>query len=210
VKQLSAFYNFVMPELPGVPLALVDQHLLTVARDFCDRTSVWRDSFPDLYPMPGYSTLPLDLPEPRSRAAFVRLLDVRVGEQWLWSALEPRGTVSGTPQWPPGQPPFTIADTPMGLEITFDTEPVARVQLVGSMQPAIGATSLPDVLLNKHSEAIRTGVLSRLMRMVGKPWSNAEQAGLYGQTYDAECNLAAYQAARGNQRAQLRTRSTLI
>lgn len=38
MKDLSAFYDYLLPELPGCITALLDQHLRMVAREWCDHT----------------------------------------------------------------------------------------------------------------------------------------------------------------------------
>ena len=40
--ELTELYPYILPETPGVPVPLLEQEVLNVLRDFCDRTGAWR------------------------------------------------------------------------------------------------------------------------------------------------------------------------
>lgn len=43
MSALADFYDLLLPELPGIATPMVDLHLREVARDFCTKTSAWRE-----------------------------------------------------------------------------------------------------------------------------------------------------------------------
>ena len=210
MKELSAFYDLVMPELPGITTAMVDLQLVQVARDFCERTSAWRADFDTADLVAGRAEYDLDPSEPQSET--VRVLRLTVSDELLWDQnwrqLDRDNETA--PKYANEDPPFKVSDDRVSLALIDDEIPTAdaadALLVHGAMKPKQGATALPDLFLATYSEALRTGVLTRLMRMAKKPWSDQSLAVAYQADYDRYLNLAATQAQRGNTRAPLRTR----
>lgn len=214
MKALSAFYDYLLPELPGCMPALVDLHLRAVARELCDRTDCWQESLQivgeaERFTYPYFA--PLAKTEP------VRMLKLDVDGALWWQAIEPvllderRITQSvglTVPRYRADQPPFTLSSA--GDELTFTVSMTGTATLLGSIRPTLDATQLPDFMLTTQLEPLRMGTLSRLMAMGGKPWTDRDLASVYGTEWGAWLNLRAMQAASGNTRSMLRTRSTTI
>lgn len=201
MKAFSTFYDHLLPELPGCTTAMVDLHLLQVARDFCSKTACWQDNFPTITAQEDTLTYVLDTPEVKS--LLVRPLRLTIASELVWSAIDPAAD-EDQPEFARDQPPFSIngdAD-----EITFTEQPVGDIVIFGAMRPALNATTLPDLLLNDYLEAMRTGTLSRLMVMGNKPWTDRDLAGVYDAAYGRLATAAAVKAQGGNTRKPLRTR----
>lgn len=206
MKAFSSFYDPILPELRGCTTTLLDFHLRQVARDFCDRTDCWVDTFPTI--QMAESTLSYFVLTQEPKSQLVRLRRMTINGSLQWSALAPDPDDIVVPRFPPHKPPFTL-DYNTDL-LTLREQPAGDIVLVGSMKPTLAVTVLPDLLLNTHLEAMRTGVLSRLMRMGSKPWSNPELSEFYRTEYEAAINSAALIAARGHTRAPLRTTASRI
>jgi hypothetical protein len=212
MKAFSSFYDYLLPELPSIGTAMVDLHLRLVARDVCDRMLAWVDA--DVSAIePEDDTYAYDVTPSVDGVDLVRLLSMHTGDELTWRAADPvlLHYASQSPEQPKYQahePPFQLdADA---LVVTFDDVPTDTVQLTAALRPSMTATKLPDVLLTRHVDLLRKGVLARLKAMSGKPWTDLVGAALYQHQWDAAINQAASDSYRGNTRAQLRTRKTVI
>lgn len=206
MKILSAFYDALLPELPGCTTAMVDYQLRNVARDFCDRTSAWQGEFDAIEG--EAETLAYDVFTPESNSDLVRVLKLTIAGVVIWSAFEQDACKSRRPRYMASKPPFSIDQA--GEVITLTEQPAGQILLVGSMKPKLIVSSLPDVLYDTHLDAIRVGVLSRLKKMSGKPWTDRDLAALYEVDFNVAMNHAAATATRGNTRALLRTRLSTL
>jgi hypothetical protein len=211
-KAFSKFYDALLPELPGCPLKLVDHHLLMVARDVCERSSCWLETFPDIPAEVGVAIYYLPVPEEKAELVAVR--ELRMAGDLQWRAVDPptpprtSGVVQEQPRFPVGKPPFSVSQD--REQITLIEPPTGDLSIVGTMRPTLDATVLPDVLYLQTLEAVRMGVLSRLLRMGGKPWTDRDLAVDYETSYNTALNAAASDAAQGNTRSMLRTRPSAL
>lgn len=141
----------------------------------------------------------------------VRITELTVAGELLWRLSdrnEGRQNAGATPKYRPNQPPFTLsADL---TELTLLEVPTAAVVgglvIKAALKPTVAATTLPDFLKAQHSEAFRHGVLSRLMAMGRKPWTDRDLAMVYDTLWNGAVNFAAYQATVGNTREPQRTK----
>lgn len=203
-KAFSVFYNDLLPELPGCSTGMLDLQLLRVAREFCDRSSAWREAMLPIASEAGVKAYVLFSPEPK--ADVVRVVELRVAGDLLWRADATDRNDSEQPRFDCGEPPFTL-DT-QATEITLDEEPTGDIEGIVAMRPSFTATTLPDVMQSDYLEAMRAGVLSRLMAMGGKPWTDRSMSAFYEDRWQRALNFHASRSARGNTRGPLRSRLT--
>lgn len=209
----SAFYDYLMPELAGITTPMLDQHLVMVAREFCSETLVVRAD-----------AAALDLVS--SQAAYtlaavadldpVKVLRLTVSDAYLWGeddieTDDKKYRVANTPpKYGRDDPPFAF-DADMAA-VTLITDEVPTADATGALvmrlvwKPTLAAATLPAVLLNQYVEAIRFGVLGRLMVMAKKPWSAPDQGVMYASKFTAAKAFAATQAQHGFTRKPLRVR----
>jgi hypothetical protein len=137
VKAFSSFYDALLPELRGCTTALLDFHLRQVARDFCDRTGCWVDTFPTIQMAANTVSYFVLTQEPKSQ--LVRLLRMTINGVLQWSALPPRprrhggAALSGAAQ----------AAVHAGLQprpAHAGEQPDGDIVLVGSMKPTLAVT----------------------------------------------------------------------
>lgn len=209
-KALDAFYDYLMPELPGCPVAMVDLHLVLAARQFCSQTSAWREPFTPLDLVADQADYYLEPAE--SQSDVVKLTELTINDELLWrdSDADQLSVDAECPKYLRNEPPFTLSNDLRTITLMVDEVPTAAASaalvVVGAMQPKMGATRLPDFLLNQYVEAIRFGTLSRLMVMPKKPWGDRPLATAYMASWHEALNFAAYQAQVGNTRQQLRVK----
>lgn len=207
-KAFSAFYDDVMPELPGIRPNMVDAHLLRVARQFCDRTAAWHSDFGPIDS--EADTLTYAIYGQVAKTEVVRVLSLTVDDVLWWLAREPDPDVETEtqPRFQVHRPPFTLSEN--HGEITFTEQPAGEISGVLAMRPSLTATNLPDVLYTEFLPAIKAGVLAQLLLMGGKPWTDRDMGAYYSGQYENHIGYAAQDAARGRTRALMRTRKTLI
>jgi hypothetical protein len=212
----SSWYDYLMPVLPGITTALVDLHLRDIAREYCTQALAWQQPLspitPQADPDASYYLVP-----PLARTELVRMLKLTVDGDLYWQSIEPQldprswyvGVRKPAPKYRSDQPPFSISDD--GKYVTF-TKPVSGVAAIftAAIRPSIDATTLPDFLLLDQLDAIRCGVLGRLMRMPKKPWTDMGVGAVMNDDYIAWQHRKAGDALRGNQGAMLRTTKTRI
>lgn len=208
MKPLSAFYDLLLPELPGAGTPMVDAQLQAVAREFCSSTSAWRAPFDPVATVAGTATY--DLSPSEAQSEVVRLLRVAVNGVLLWDPAWTPDSAGVTPKYAADQPPFTVSADLSEITLTDEEVPTAAqaggLAIDGAMTLKAGAQQLPDFLFTIHFAAIRAGVLARMMRMGKKPWTDRELSNFYETEYQAGLAFAANVAQRGNTRAPLRVR----
>lgn len=214
---LSAFYDVLMPELPGATTAMVDLHLRHVAREFCEDSAAWRVDY-ELPTVADEATYDVSAPELSSE--IVRVIKVSVNDVLLWDAAwkpQPRATANIAdvePKYSRTDPPFSVNVENTELTLSDDETPTAAdadgLAMVLALKPSFDAAVLPDFLKNQHIEAMRCGTLARLMRMGKKPWTDRELSVVYEREYRRLITAAAHNAQLGNTGGRLRTRKTGI
>lgn len=207
MKALSEFYDHLLPELPGCTTAMVDLHLLHAARDFCESTSAWR------YDWTQATTADralYDISQPELQSQVVRVTRLAVAGVLLFDDRWNPDSDGDEPKYDRAQPPFTMDALGTELTLTDCEVPTASaagaLALTAALKPSFTATKLPDLLLGKYLEAMRTGTLARLMVLGKKPWTDRDLAGVYRSDYQRLALAAATRAQQGNTKARLRTR----
>lgn len=210
MSALSAFHDLLLPELPGCTIAMVNLHLRETAREFCAKTSAWREPLAAVNTVAAQAGYALATP---TNSELVRVTELTVNSILLWrhSDHDRAGTATEViPQYLIDQPPFTFDENLSTITLATDEIPTAAVVgglvVEAALKPTAAAATLPDFLLTKYGDAIRYGTLSRLMVMGKKPWGDRPLAVEYGQRWHAALNFAAYQAQVGNTRQPLRVK----
>ena len=206
MSTLAAYYDYVMPELPGITPQMLDFHIRQTAREFCNRTSVWRQALDAVDTVAGQATYTLTMP---TDAALVRLTRLSVNGELLWIDVEPKDDED--PTYTRNNAPFSLSNDLTQITLITEEIPEASVTdglaMTAALQPTNAATTLPDFLLNQYVEAMRMGILYRLMLMPKKPWGDRALAMDYESRFNALVNHAAYQGDVGNTRKPLRVKS---
>lgn len=206
---LASFYDLILLEVPGCPYPIVDRSLIEVSRAFCQSSSAWRQSFDDVTLVAGIGSYSLDSPEAQSEV--VRVTRIAIDGILLWddTDLDQFGVGVCEPKYNRNHPPFTVNPDIDEITLMSDEVPTTSgiLQMVGALSPIRAATELPTFLLDQYGEAIRLGVLSRLLMMGNQPWSDRQLAAEYRREADKINNFAAYNSQVGNTQKHLRVKS---
>lgn len=202
---LSGFYPLVLAELPTCSFPLINQHLLDTARAFCSQSSIWTADLSPVDLVAG--TVSYALTSPLANSEVARIVGLTVAGVWMWCDKEASTT---QPQYRRDDPPFLLSPNFDQITLSADIAPAAStiggLEMSAVLQPSRTATELPDALLNQYSDAMRFGVLSRLLALGNQPWTDRALSAAYRNEYQQQLAHAAYQGAIGNTRRALRVR----
>lgn len=211
------FYDFVLPELPGLPAgAPADHYIRSAAIEFFERTNNWRVETAGQNIVAAQAAYLLT--PPTANTQVTKVLEVRIedrlltpmGEQALVEKYGPsidwQEVTSEKPEyWNISLPPDTIrlvgiptANVTAGL--------TAQVAIV----PTLAATGIDDALFRAFRTQIAALSKAMAMESARKPYSNVERAEKLRQWVNEEIGFAAYVFNKGGGRGRMRTRTHWI
>jgi hypothetical protein len=201
VKTWDAFYDFVVPDVPGCPFAAVDVALRQAAIDFCSQSLVWKYSHPDITVAPGTASYNFAPPAQAvvhtvTYAEFEGSeIDCHTGESGIqiynWR------NQTGTPEYVlGGATSLTLVPTP---------DVAGTLKLEVALKPSPAATGIDDDVFNEYRDAVVHGALGRLMASPKKPYTALQLATYHQQLFTQLTGQAGYRVARSYTRAPLRT-----
>ena len=192
------FFDILMPELPGVYQAVVLQELDRTLRDYFRRTGAWQER---LVPSTSFAVgqVRVDLNEELERfSAPYKVANVyavwddktELPQQALVRSLK-EDTRSSQRRW--HCPQRSV------VEFSGTAWSVAKdLEYQVALYPAERGVAYPQWIWDDHSEAIRYGVLGRMMSQSRKPYSNPVDGRTFTNAYFSEINSAKAEADRGN------------
>lgn len=199
----SAFYDYVMPEIPGVNTDLVDIYLRRAAIEFCEETAVYTADHDPISLIKGIAEYDLEPPEQETDI-------VSVKKAWVGDAsieYVSQDTLNQRPTyWPNETAPRPTAFTQQ-TQTSLIVYPKPSESLRNGMhmkvvlRPALTATGIVDWMATKYIQEISDGAKAMLMAMPNKPWSQPEGAGLYRAQFEAGKTRATIEAQRSFTRA---------
>lgn len=199
----EALFPLILVELPGCPDLTIRTAINRAAIEFCRKSKAWIEPLDPVGLTPGQAEYEIDLP---AGSALVVIEEARIGDRVLTPAIEAQ--IHGS--WGRGDgDPTSYACRTNGL-LLLDKRPVERgaVSLTAALSPTLSATSLPDLLVDRHYEAICEGAKAILKRIPGQAWSDpAGAAAAYSLFADktAEARIhVEHGFARGSMRVTAR------
>ena len=193
------FYSHIMPYAPGCSAPMANQAIVAAAREFCQRTRLWRsaDSFEltedcnvvcapegaDLYEIEfasfngqtlepiGYGELNRDMPNWR--------------------------TADGQPKWISQVEHDSVIVAPYSA---------GTLELGLLLVPSEDAEQLPDFLAKHYRQVIAWGALREIMLVPNQSFTSPDSAALYGARFEQKVDSLFNRTIKGQQRAPARTR----
>jgi len=171
----NQFHEYIMPNVQGCPLAIVNNAIKSSAIEFCERSLLWRLDAEPIDVTAGesrYSFLPPDGSRVIrvTHAVLNGLTLVPVSRKELNDAYIDWKTFEQT------SPRMFFMDTPTSITLVGkpieDSASGLRVQV--ALKPSRSATNCPDFLYEDWAETIAHGALYRLHSMVGKEWAKVD------------------------------------
>jgi hypothetical protein len=203
----SAWYDAILPDVPGCPAGAADYAIKRAAIDFCDRSCAWRKALPaiDSVASTAGENGEYTLPAAGTGQVVAKLIECR----WIGSALTFKRpdelqdiynptdwrTVTGpTPQYFTQETPNKVRLVPAPSSSTVG----AINGLWAAVRPADTATGIDDDVGSEYHQAIVDGAKARLFESPDKPYTNPQLAQTYQALFDSEIGNAAFRAFRGS------------
>lgn len=183
--KLSDFFPHLLIELPGISDPLLNQALLRVAIDFCQRSQAWVEITEPLPLRDRQSEYDLDAPTD-ARVFLVR-------EVWVGSRPLTPATIQRLQLSLPEDRSVTYAEPTLyqpsvdRQSLTLYPTPVASTaKLVAKVcyVPKANAATLPELLSERYLMAVCAGTKASLMAIPGQAWSNPALSAFYRSQFE--------------------------
>lgn len=199
---LEEFYSHIMPFVPGCSAPMANQAIITAAKEFCERTRLWRssDSFAlsadcnivcapeggDLYEI-EYARFDGQPLEPIGYGELNR-------EFPNWKTYD-----GGLPKWISQVEHDSVIVAPYSA---------GTLELGLLLVPSEDAAQLPDFLAKHYRQVIAWGALREIMLVPNQSFTSPDGAALYGARFEQKVSSLFNRTINGQQRAPARTRSS--
>ena len=206
MKTWSDFYDYVVPELPGLANTdMVDLHLRDAAIDFCEQTWVLVGDHDPVSTIADIYEYELDSPESQCECFAIKQAWIDdspiepISMDDLWAANIDWRTSSGQPS------KFAQQDYENVLLYAVP-DAVYTLTMVVALRPTVTATGVPDRFYADYRKAIAFAAKANLMAQPAKPWSNPDKSTYYQTLYQAEITKTTVLVNRARARATLQVR----
>ena len=188
--------------LSGCPNAVISVYYRKMATELCDFSRVWRAAAAPITLVAGTYAYPLVSP-----VTYAEII-CPVGGMTVFTAAGAKANVQFLsyeatrlryPSWPelnPGTPQvFTRLDSNNVLLAPVPDGVFATLTMNVLLRPTATATVWDDSVYNEFRRALFHGVLSELMFMPGRPWTNDKLAVMHGKQWGHYRSAARIRAA---------------
>ena len=194
---LDEIRPFISIEVQGCPNPVIDAATALTVRDFLRRTESWRQTI-----VADWAS-PVDL----GAVAIVRVLRIydRLNECEVKFYTDEQLRDHEMAWLEPGSDPqaWTLDDEatprihPAPAAGGEASRTVDRLDVLVSRNVSGTTFDLPQALWDRYEDALRSGALSRLMKIPKRDWTDVQRAGAYGVAYEAAVAQATSRAAAG-------------
>lgn len=198
---VDAFMPQVWIHAPAATDPLVRMCIVSAAREFCDRSLIWRDwlaCVKSVSPVTEYTfTLPTGAEIVRLEAVTLDDAEVPV-ESFTAPALDWQASPADLEQQ-------AITDDLVKFRLT-GAEVSGTVKARVALKPTTAATTLPDLLASRYLEGICAGAAARVLSTVGAEFYRPMDAQVLRDAFEASVAAAAGDVFRGlrSQRPRVR------
>lgn len=196
MKTWDAFHPYILIDVPGAAVPLVNQKLCLAAREFCERTAAWEELSDPVAVVEGVE-YDIDIP---TGAELVRIvsasgadgeeIDVVVNDTTPGST-KGRGTR------------FVLTQTEDGTAFKVNSYLAGKtITVLMAFKPLLTATGVGDVLANKYADAIAMKAKAMLQLVPNQPFSDPGSAAVNANLFETSVHQVANRsfAARTHKR----------
>lgn len=191
---VDAWVNQVVPRMAGAPTEFVRAEVVRVMKDFCSRTTAWRQMTRGIDIVAGQReiTIPTDDPQAlHSGVLRVYFRGQRMSDfshaPWEYETDEPMGYTAL-----PGPPLVLMLMTIPSRTITGELDVLTYDVPADPINAGV-----PGILSGEFFDAIFNGVLGSLYSADSKPYSNATLSKLHLSKYESAISKARARASSG-------------
>lgn len=215
----TAFYDYVLPDVPGVAQALASRALCDAAIEFCEKTCLW---IYDCDPWSAVANINTYDWAPPANSLVVKPLQIwyqtnvpqSPGQYPGWRLVpktpDELSDLYGDWERMYGEPLYYTHTTPRsvifvpGPLIAYPNAFRAKVAL----KPTRAATGIDNLFLEEYAEALANGAKAKLFAMKKKPWSDGSLAEYHRQEFMDAIAMATDRAQKGFTRARKRVKAS--
>ena len=169
---ISDIRKYILPEVPGCPLPLLDQVIIDVWREFCNETQAWKCDLDPINVRDTVTEYELDAPNNYSQIIVPTKVQIFRDED---SPIHPDA------QTEEPYDAYTRFDKCAIILVLTPSEDITNgLRIRVALRPRLTATLMDQQLFEDTYDYAAFGVKARLMLMPKKDWS-AQQMGLYYQ-----------------------------
>ena len=205
------FHEYVLPNVQGCPVGIVDSCIRSACIEFCEKTLLWQQSSEPTDVVAGEARYGFSTPV-GAKVVLVVQAYVTGTEQEVGMGTLSQTTVDELNKY---RPDWTTHVSERPFAFFMDTD--SSIRLIGipavtlpkhltllvALKPARSSTECPDFILEDWAEAIAHGALVRLHAMVGKPWSEKTLISYHQQKFRAAISAARSKSSKSRQRMSL-------
>lgn len=193
----------IIPDVAGCPVPLAKRTFRNACVDFFKRSEAWVYRPSALTAIKGIPEVDIEVP-PETRCQKILTLDFKGKKLEPTSEVLLDDRVSG---WREAEGKPKVFFKLPGNRVRVSPTPKETEALVMSISvaltPSRDSTSIDEVMLEEHYEALLAGTFNRLMSMRDQPWSNPQLASAYGMQFE-EAILQAKRNSKGDNTSKVR------
>jgi hypothetical protein len=170
MKVWTQFYDYLMPHVPGCPMAMANLQLRLAAQEWCDKTLCWRAWLDDVTTLTDENSY--DFPV-TSTQEVVQLLRATLDGQSI-EVLTPDSVPANwqsDTSWSRRRGIFTQDAASFVLVPMPAADLIVQTEV--ALRPSNTATGVEDAIFAAYVNEIATGAAARLHAMPGKPYTYA-------------------------------------
>jgi hypothetical protein len=199
----TAWYDEVLPDMPGVLQALALNEIRKAAIEFCHKSLVWAV---DHDPVSVAATVSNYDFSPPANTQVVQVLQAWFSLRRPVEPKTPKDLAEIYGDWraaESGEPKFITQTNPT----TFYLVPVPNAAVANgltlrvALKPTRASTGLDSMIWEEYADTITKGAKSRLFLMNKKPWANPQMGQNLEAEFEYECGQARTRVITGLGRA---------
>lgn len=217
----TSFYDYILPDMPGVGQAMASRTLCDAAIEFCEKTSLWIYDHPPFSANANVNTYPW---APPTNTLVVKPLNiwyqvnypVQPGSTPGWQ-LTPKSPdelseLYGDWQRQYGEPLFYTSNTPRKVIIVPGplTTYVNAFRAEVALKPTRAATGIDSLFFEEYAEAIADGAKAKLFAMKKKPWTDPQLAAYHLGRFTESIGVGIARAQKGFTRSRKRVKASFF
>jgi len=196
VIPLSAFFPRLLPSVIGCSEPLAQQALLDSAIEFCSRSLAVTTTLDAVTLREGIASFEVETPTNTTIAQVLNLwFDGRQIDPSPYNEATDTSATTGEPRY------FYGEDIDEVFNITLLPAPDRTVRsgviVRAALKPTRSATTVHNILFERHAQAIVDGALAILMGIPDQSFSNEQKAMVMGSSARAKANAARTDALHG-------------
>lgn len=196
MKSWDAFHPYVLLDVPGASIPLVNQKLCLAAREFCQRTAAWEEwSDPITATVTTGELLDFDIGQGQE---LIKVIRARIGTEPDVSEIpvltDDREPSRWHKEWHKQRVEHVAGNESFTLYVAQLGQPV---KLLLALKPSIlGSTGVGDVIVDRYADKVALKALSMLQVVPGQTFTNPDAARINAAAFEKAVHSAANETFR--------------